>query len=67
MRGCVNIVQDLLWLYGSSGLDRGNPLERIWRDVNVGARHGGFSKFVPEEAVGLAVIGRDPGDLTKMF
>jgi 3-hydroxy-9,10-secoandrosta-1,3,5(10)-triene-9,17-dione monooxygenase len=67
MRGCVNIVQDLLWIYGSSGLDRGNPLERIWRDVNIGARHGGFSKFVPEEAVGLAFIGQDPKELTQMF
>jgi alkylation response protein AidB-like acyl-CoA dehydrogenase len=67
MRGCVNIVQDLLWIYGSSGLDRGAPLERIWRDVNVGALHAGFSKLVPEEAVGLAFIGRDPKDLTLMF
>jgi alkylation response protein AidB-like acyl-CoA dehydrogenase len=67
MRGCVNIVQDLLWIYGSSGLERGHPLERIWRDVNVGARHGGFSKLIAEEAVGLATIGSDPRDLTKMF
>ncbi len=67
MRGCVDIVQDLLWIYGSSGLDRGTPLERIWRDVNVGARHGGFSKLVPEEAVGMAMMGRDPKDLTRMF
>jgi 3-hydroxy-9,10-secoandrosta-1,3,5(10)-triene-9,17-dione monooxygenase len=67
MRGCVDIVQDLLWIYGSSGLDKGCVLERIWRDVNVGARHGGFSKFVPEEAVGLAFIGRDPTEVTRMF
>ncbi|WP_016996264.1 hypothetical protein [Kocuria atrinae] len=67
MRGCVDIVQDLLWIFGSSGLNQGHPLERIWRDVNVGARHGGFSKFVPEEAVGLALVGRDPGSLTQMF
>lgn len=67
MRGCVNIVQDLLWIYGSSGLNRGTPLERIWRDVNVGALHAGFSKLVPEEAVGLAFIGRNPKDLTRMF
>jgi len=67
MRGCVNIVQDLLWIYGSSGLDKGNPLERIWRDVNVGARHGGFSKFIPEEAVGLLFVGRDPKNVTRMF
>lgn len=67
MRGCVSIIQDLLWIYGSSGLDKNSPLERIWRDVNVGARHGGFSKFVPEEAVGMGVIGRDPKELTRMF
>ncbi len=67
MRGCVDIVQDLLWIYGSSGLNKGSPLERIWRDVNVGARHGGFSKFVPEEAIGLSMIGRNPKDLTQMF
>ncbi|MCX4028183.1 hypothetical protein H0A36_20405 [Endozoicomonas sp. SM1973] len=67
MRGCVDIVQDLLWVNGASGLDKENPLERIWRDVNVGARHGGFSKLVPEEAVGLSVLGRDPKTLTRMF
>ncbi len=67
MRGCVDIVQDLMWIYGSSGLDRGCPLERIWRDVNVGARHGGFTKLVPEEAVGLAKLGQDPKILTRMF
>lgn len=67
MRGCVNIVQDLLWIYGSSGLDKGNPLEKIWRDVNVGARHGGFSKFVPEEALGLLLVERDPKTITRMF
>lgn len=67
MRGCVNIVQDLLWIYGSSGLDKGNPIERIWRDVNVGARHGGFTKLVPEEAVGLLIVGRNPKELTQMF
>lgn len=67
MRGCVNIVQDLLWIYGASGLYKGNLLERIWRDVNVGARHGGFSKLVAEEAVGLAMIGRDPTEVTRMF
>ncbi|MBU2849936.1 hypothetical protein HF929_02330 [Acidithiobacillus ferrivorans] len=67
MRGCVDTVQDLLWVYGSAGLDKGNPLEGIWRDVNVGARHGGFSKLVPEEAAGMAIIGRDPKALTRMF
>lgn len=67
MRGAVSLVQDLLWIYGSSGLERGHPLERIWRDVNVGARHAGFSKLVPEEAAGLAALGSDPRELTKMF
>ena len=67
MRGCVDIVQDLLWIYGSSGLEKGCPLERIWRDVNVGARHGGFSKLIPEEAVGMAILGRNPKDITQMF
>jgi len=67
MRGCVNIVQDLLWTYGSSGLERGHTLERIWRDVNVGARHGGFTKLIAEEAVGLAALGSNPAELTKMF
>ncbi|MBS4718235.1 hypothetical protein J4G66_20035 [Aeromonas dhakensis] len=67
MRGCVALVQDLLWLYGSGGLEQGHPLERIWRDINVGARHGGFSRLVPEEAAGLVALGRDPRSLTLMF
>ena len=67
MRSAVAIVQDLLWIYGSSGLDRGDPLERIWRDVNVGARHGGFAKLVPEELAGRVALGLEPTELTRMF
>ncbi|WP_212112449.1 hypothetical protein [Bartonella queenslandensis] len=67
MRGCVDIVQDLLWLRGSSSFEKGNPLEKIWRDINVGARHGGFAKLVPEELVGLMALGDDPASLTRMF
>lgn len=67
MRICVDIVQDLLWVYGSGGLESGSTLERIWRDVNVGARHGGFTKCIPEEALGLLCLGENPMALTRML
>lgn len=67
MRGCVDIVQDLLWLRGSSALEKNSPLEKIWRDVNVGARHGGFAKLVPEELAGISALKGDPASLTRMF
>ncbi|MGD8165409.1 hypothetical protein [Pantoea sp. FN0307] len=67
MRGCVDIVQDLLWLLGSSALEKECPLEKIWRDVNVGARHGGFAKLIPEELAGISALKEDPASLTRMF
>ncbi|MCG7500098.1 hypothetical protein MHO82_24855 [Vibrio sp. Of7-15] len=67
MRGCTDIVHSLLWLYGSSGIDKSCPLEKIWRDVNVGARHGGFAKLVPEELAGVTLLGGDPTSISRMF
>ncbi|GKW44195.1 hypothetical protein LOZ86_13655 [Pectobacterium parvum] len=67
MRGCVDIVQALLWLRGSSALEKNSPLEKIWRDVNVGARHGGFAKLVPEELEGISALKGDLSSLTQMY
>ncbi|MDE1479720.1 hypothetical protein KKJ01_16165 [Xenorhabdus bovienii] len=67
MRGCTETIQSLLWLYGSSGLEKSCPLEKIWRDINVGARHGGFAKLVPEELAGIVLLGGDPTTLSRMF
>ncbi|WFQ79984.1 hypothetical protein PXH59_01975 [Xenorhabdus sp. SF857] len=67
MRGCTETIQSLLWLYGSSGLDKGCPLEKFWRDVNVGSRHGGFAKFIPEELAGITLLDGDPASLSRMF
>ncbi|MBD2779179.1 hypothetical protein [Xenorhabdus szentirmaii] len=67
MRGCTETVQSLLWLYGSSGLETSCPLEKIWRDINVGTRHGGFAKLVPEELAGITLLGGDPTTLSHMF
>lgn len=67
MRGCVEVVQNLLWIYGSSALEKGCLLEKIWRDVNVGARHGGFAKLISEELMGITALKCDPVTLTRMF
>lgn len=67
MRGCVDIVQALLWLRGSSALEKNSPLEKIWRDVNVGARHGGFAKLVPEELEGISALKGELSSLTQMY
>ncbi|WP_119343968.1 acyl-CoA dehydrogenase family protein [Facilibium subflavum] len=67
MRGCTEITQSLLWIYGSCGLDKSCPLEKIWRDVHVGALHGGFSKLIPEEMACITLLDSDPATISRMF
>lgn len=57
---CREALDTLLTAYGSSAFNEANPLQRIWRDVNVASRHIAFGMGVPEQLYGRALIGQDP-------
>lgn len=52
--------------YGSSAFNEANPLQRIWRDVNVGSRHAGFGMGIPQQLYGRALVGRDPREISLL-
>jgi alkylation response protein AidB-like acyl-CoA dehydrogenase len=43
--------------HGASGFADSSPLQRIWRDVNVAARHAVASSTVGNEVYGKALLG----------
>lgn len=53
-------VDLLMTAHGTSAFAEANPLQRIWRDVNLGSRHGGFGSHVPQEVFGRSLVGQDP-------
>jgi 3-hydroxy-9,10-secoandrosta-1,3,5(10)-triene-9,17-dione monooxygenase len=63
---CREAVDILLTAYGSSAFDEANPLQRIWRDVNVASRHIAFGMGIPEQLYGRALIGQDPRDISYL-
>lgn len=67
MKQCREVADEALWIMGSSVLTESNPVASIWQDIHVGALHGGFSKYIPEEALGLSTFNEDPLTLTKML
>lgn len=56
----VRAVALLLDLHGSSAFALDNPLQRFWRDLNVGARHAHLSTYLTTENHGLLVTGGGP-------
>ena len=67
MKQCREVADEVLWIMGSSVLTEDNPTASIWKDIHVGALHGGFSKYTPQEAVGLSIFNENPLNLTKML
>lgn len=67
MQQCREVANEVLWIMGSSALTEDNPVASIWKDIHVGALHGGFSKHIPQEAVGLDMFNDNPFNLTKML
>lgn len=67
MKQCRQVADELAWMMGSSVMTEHSPVAKIWKDIHVGALHGGFSKYIPEEAAGLSLLGEDPFTLTKML
>ncbi|MFC5290125.1 acyl-CoA dehydrogenase family protein [Actinokineospora guangxiensis] len=52
-RQCRTSVDELVDLHGSSGLAAGNPLQRFWRDLQVGTRHAQLNPYLAVEDYGL--------------
>ncbi|MFF4170112.1 acyl-CoA dehydrogenase family protein [Streptomyces sp. NPDC001744] len=63
---CREAVDRLMTAYGSSAFSESNPLQRIWRDVNVGSRHAGFGMGIPAQLYGRALVGKDPRDISLL-
>ncbi|MFC0548175.1 acyl-CoA dehydrogenase family protein [Kutzneria chonburiensis] len=57
---CREAVDLLMTAHGTSAFAEFNPLQRIWRDLGVGSRHGGFGGQIPQEVYGKALLGLDP-------
>jgi alkylation response protein AidB-like acyl-CoA dehydrogenase len=57
MSGCRDAVDKLLNVQGASAFADANPLQRIWRDIEFGTRHGLLSPEVPLEIFGRALVG----------
>lgn len=59
-------VDVLMTAYGSSAFHEASPLQRIWRDVNVGTRHAGFGMGIPQQVYGRALVGADPREISPL-
>jgi 3-hydroxy-9,10-secoandrosta-1,3,5(10)-triene-9,17-dione monooxygenase len=59
-RLCREAIDLLVTAYGSSAFAEASPLQRIWRDVNVGSRHAAFGMGIPEQVYGRALTGMNP-------
>jgi 3-hydroxy-9,10-secoandrosta-1,3,5(10)-triene-9,17-dione monooxygenase len=57
MRCCRNAVDLLLSVQGASAFAETNPIQRIWRDLEMASRHGLLSGEVPQEIYGRALVG----------
>ncbi|MEV5595081.1 acyl-CoA dehydrogenase family protein [Streptomyces sp. NPDC052496] len=63
-RWCREAVDTLVTAHGSASFNEANPLQRLWRDINVGSRHAGFGMGIPEQVYGRALVGQDPRDIS---
>jgi hypothetical protein len=63
---CRETIDTLLTAYGSSAFHESNPLQRIWRDINVGSRHVAFGLGIPEMIYGRVLVGRDPREVSYL-
>jgi 3-hydroxy-9,10-secoandrosta-1,3,5(10)-triene-9,17-dione monooxygenase len=61
---CRETIDTLITAYGTSAFHEDNPLQRIWRDINVGSRHIAFGLGIPEQIYGRALVGGDPREVS---
>jgi 3-hydroxy-9,10-secoandrosta-1,3,5(10)-triene-9,17-dione monooxygenase len=59
-RAAGDVMNEIMWLQGSSAFAEGTLVQQLWRDVNVAVRHGGVAAPTNFEAWGDALVGRDP-------
>jgi alkylation response protein AidB-like acyl-CoA dehydrogenase len=52
----LNAINTLLNVHGAGSFAEANPLQRIWRDANVAARHAGLVPTVGYEAYGKMLL-----------
>lgn len=55
----TSAINSLLYVHGSGGFAEANPLQRIWRDANVAARHAVVQPSIGKEVYGKALLGVD--------
>jgi len=61
MKCCRDAVDLLLSVQGASAFAESNPIQRVWRDLEMASRHGLLSGEVPNEIYGRALVGNfDP-------
>lgn len=66
-RETIGAVDQLLTAHGTGSFAEANPMQRIWRDINIIARHGFVSPALGDEVFGRALLGDDPMQLTNMI
>jgi 3-hydroxy-9,10-secoandrosta-1,3,5(10)-triene-9,17-dione monooxygenase len=57
MRRCREAVGLLLNVQGASAFAESNPIQRVWRDLEMASRHGLLAPEVPHEIYGRALVG----------
>ena len=60
-------MEALVTAHGSSAFVESNPLSRLWRNVSVAARHGGFSYPISQEVYGRMLLDLDPHTVSDIF
>jgi 3-hydroxy-9,10-secoandrosta-1,3,5(10)-triene-9,17-dione monooxygenase len=53
----LEAIQMLVSVHGAGSFAEANPMQRIWRDANTAARHGGLNTLVGYEVYGKALLG----------
>ena len=53
----------LLDISGSGAFAIANPLQRFWRDINMGSRHAFLSTYPSMELYGRILVGRDSNNI----
>ncbi|WP_201435787.1 acyl-CoA dehydrogenase family protein [Saccharothrix sp. 6-C] len=59
VRHVTRALETLLYAHGSRGFADSSPLQRMWRDANVAARHGMLLPQVNLELYGAALVGAE--------
>ena len=57
MRCCREAVDLLLSVQGASAFAESNPIQRVWRDLEMASRHGLIAGEIPREIYGRALVG----------